>query len=43
MLGNFVTIFLALGKENRIDEHSSSPAIFYDATGIIQQAEFGAC
>lgn len=43
LLGNFATIFLALGKENHIEEHSSSPAIFYDAIGIIQQAEFGAC
>lgn len=43
MLGNFITIFLALRKENHIEEHSSSPAIFYDATGIIKQAEFGAC
>lgn len=42
ILGNSVTVFLALGKENRIEEHSSCPAIFCDATGIIKQAEFGA-
>ena len=42
MLGNFITTFLGLGKENRIEEHSGSPAIFYDATEITKQAEFGA-